>query len=65
MMEINHGKLDIFLGKVLKLHKSGEVSLVSAIGTIAHVIAAVEKDNETEVQSWLDNEDLESWLKRD
>ncbi|WP_411352320.1 hypothetical protein PNH50_04165 [Leisingera aquaemixtae] len=63
-MKINHGKLDALLGKILDAHQTGEVSRNEAIGAIAHVVAAVEKGNETEVHSWLNNEEVyERWLK--
>lgn len=63
-MKINHGKLDVLLGKILDAHKSGDVSHGSAIGAIAHVVAAVEKGNETEVQSWLSDEGtFDRWLE--
>ncbi|WP_417672405.1 hypothetical protein [Roseibium sp.] len=57
-MKINHGKLDAFLGKVLDAHKTGEVSRIAAIGAIAHVVAAVEKGNESEAHSWLNSEEV-------
>lgn len=63
-MKIDHGKLDVLLAKVLDAHKSGEVSRGSAIGAIAHVVAAVEKGNESEVHSWLaDDGTYERWLE--
>lgn len=63
-MKINHGKLDVLLGKILDAQKSGEVSRGSAIGAIAHVVAAVEKGNEAEVKSWLNDEGtFERWLE--
>lgn len=62
-MKIDHGKLDTLLGKILDAYKSGVVSQGAAIGAIAHVVAAVEKGNESEVQSWLNNEEVfERWL---
>lgn len=63
-MKVDHGKLDAMLGKVLDAYKSGEVSRSSAIGAIAHVVAAVEKGNEAEVVSWLgDKGTFERWLE--
>jgi hypothetical protein len=55
-MRINHGKLDGLLGRILDGYKSREMSRSSAIGEIAHLIAAVEKGNETEVRSCLNEE---------
>jgi hypothetical protein len=63
-MKINNKKLDAVLGKILNAHKSGQVSHSAAIGVIAHVVAAVAMGNETEVQSWLNDEaTFENWLK--
>jgi hypothetical protein len=57
-MKIDHGKLDVLLEKILDAHHSGAASRSVAISAIVHVIAAVEKGNEAEVQSWLNNKDI-------
>lgn len=49
----DHNKLDELLGQILDWHKAGDVSKNSAIGVIAHILAAAAQDNEGEVQSWL------------
>lgn len=62
-VKINHGKLDALLEKILDAYKSNKVPRNSAVGAIAHVIAAVEKGNETEVHSWVnDEETFRRWL---
>jgi cell division inhibitor SulA len=63
-MKINNKKLDAVLGKILDTHKLGQVSHIEAINVIAHIVAAVAMGNETEVQSWLNDEaTFETWLK--
>ncbi|WP_170378755.1 hypothetical protein [Ruegeria atlantica] len=63
-MQIDHKKLDVLLGKILDAHASGEVSMMAATGAIAHVIAAVEKGNESEVEKWINDPDVfERWVK--
>lgn len=62
-MTINHGNLDTLLGKILEAHKEGEVKRSSAVGAIAHIIAAVAKGNTGEVASWTDNPAIfDRWL---
>lgn len=61
LSEKDHTNLDRFLGLVLDRHKSGELSRARAIGTLAHVIAALDKGNLHEVRQWL--EEGSSFLK--
>lgn len=59
---LNHEKLDVFLGSILDLYKLGRVSREDAIGAIAHVIAAVETQNASEIHSWLhEGSAFEDW----
>ena len=50
----DHDNLDIFLGSVLDYYKDGEVSKERAIGTIAHVMAALERGNYEEARKWFE-----------
>lgn len=62
LKETDHNKLDEFLGHVLELHASGEVTKQEAIGALAHVFTAAAIDNETEVKSWIERpEVIERW----
>lgn len=45
---IDHRLLDKFLGYVLDKYKSGDVSQSSAIGTIAHLVGALDLPPESE-----------------
>ncbi|MBW9072404.1 hypothetical protein [Agrobacterium deltaense] len=65
LKEKDHNKLDAFLGEVLDLYKSDEISKLEAIGAIAHVFTAAAKDNATEVNSWLHDPDVVKRWKSD
>lgn len=50
----DHENMDAFLGFLLDAYKQGELSREKAIGTLAHVIAAVDLDNYPEARSWFE-----------
>lgn len=53
LTEKDHNNLDVFLGHVLDAHAAGTLSRPSAIGTLAQVVAALDKRNYGEVRAWL------------
>lgn len=48
----DHADMDAFLGFLLDGYKSGSLTRSTAIGTLAHVIAAVDIDNHEEARKW-------------
>ena len=48
----DHKAMDAFLGRVLDAYKNGEISKSSAIGGLAHVMAALDIRNTAEALSW-------------
>lgn len=50
----DHVNMDAFLGHVLDAYKSGEITKEKAVGSVAHVIAAVDKGNHAEARSWFE-----------
>ncbi len=54
LTEKNHVAMDSFLAKVLDWYKSGEITRNSAIGGLAHVMAALDKGNTGEAVSWFE-----------
>jgi hypothetical protein len=61
----DHTNLDQFLGHVLDLHSSGDVTKNDAIGALAHVFTAAAIDNESEVKSWLERPEVINQWKKD
>ncbi len=58
----DHKDLDKLLEAILTWHVKGEVSTKDAIAVLAHVFTAAAKDNEGEVDSWLNKPDtLTEW----
>lgn len=53
LSEKDHNDCDAFLGRVLDAYKSGKISRGSAVESIVHFVAAVDKRNATEIKSWL------------
>jgi len=47
----DHVNMDVFLRQVLDAYKDGDISRVAAVGTLAHVIAALDIGNIDEVRS--------------
>lgn len=54
LTEKDHDNLDVFLASVLDNYKSGAISMSKAIGTISHVIAAVDDANIDEARTLLE-----------
>ena len=48
----DHEDMDAFLGFLLDGYKAGTIKRATAIGTVAHVIAAVDIDNHEEARKW-------------
>lgn len=50
----DHQNMDAFLGHVLDDYKSGEITKDEAIGGLAHVMAALDRDNYGEARNWFE-----------
>lgn len=50
----DHQKMDAFLEHVLDEYKFGAINKERAVGALAHVMAALDLDNYTEVRSWFE-----------
>ena len=50
----DHDNMDAFLGHVLDAYKSGGVTKERAVGSLAHVMTALEKGNYDEARSWFE-----------
>ncbi len=50
----DHKNMDAFLGHVLDDYKNGVISKADAIGGLAHVMAALDKDNYAEARNWFE-----------
>jgi hypothetical protein len=48
----DHENMDAFLGHVLEAYKAGEITKERAVGSLAHVMSALEKGNYDEARSW-------------
>lgn len=48
----DHSDMDAFFGFLLDDYKSGAITRSTAIGTLAHVVAAVDIDNHEEARKW-------------
>ena len=57
LTEKDHVAMDVFLAKVLDWYKSGEITRDSAVGGLAHVIAALDNDNHGEAVAWFNQAD--------
>lgn len=55
MGNIDHKKMDAFLAAALDDYKNGVISRTTAVNCLAHIIAAVDKDNYSEARSWFEN----------
>lgn len=47
----DHKNMDAFLGHVLDDYKAGKITKASAVGALAHVMAALDLDNYSEARS--------------
>lgn len=54
LTEKDHDNMDVFLAAVLDNYKSGAISMSKAIGTISHVIGAVDDGNIDEARTWFE-----------
>lgn len=54
LTERDHQNMDAFLGHVLDDYKSGEITKDEAIGGLAHVMAALDRDNYGEARNWFE-----------
>lgn len=50
----DHENMDAFLGYVLDEFKKGAISKELAVGTLAHVMAALDLDNYAETRLWFE-----------
>lgn len=50
----DHSNMDEFLALVLDRYKIGEMTREAAVGTLAHVIAAVDQGNYHEARRWFE-----------
>lgn len=51
--DVDHERMDRFLGKLLTKHKAGELETLAVIGTITHVVAAIDQGNYAEARRWI------------
>lgn len=61
----DHKAMDAFLGRVLDAYKNGEISKSSAIGGLAHVMAALDIRNTGEALSWFNQEGVNFFKESD
>ena len=54
----DHQNMDRFLEMVLDAYKAGDISRASAVGGLAHVMAALAIGNDAEAISWFKKADL-------
>ena len=50
----DHANMDAFLGHVLDDYKAGGITKAQAVGALAHVMAALDRDNYDEARSWFE-----------
>ncbi|MEW8492471.1 MAG: hypothetical protein AB2604_01600 [Candidatus Thiodiazotropha taylori] len=50
----DHSNMDAFLGAVLDDNRNDVITRETAIGSLAHVMAALRQDNYPEVRSWFE-----------
>ena len=50
----DHENKDAFLGHVLEAYKAGDITKERAVGSLAHVMTALEKGNYDEARSWFE-----------
>ncbi|SIQ98451.1 hypothetical protein [Aquipseudomonas alcaligenes] len=50
----DHNNMDAFLGHVLDDYKAGLITKDQAVGGLAHVMAALDRDNYPEARSWFE-----------
>jgi hypothetical protein len=51
----DHANMDAFLGLLLDDYKNGLLTRATAIGTLGHIIAAVDIGNHAEAINWFKN----------
>ncbi len=61
----NHNEMDAFLSRVLDAYKNGEISKQSAVGGLAHVMAALDIKNTQEAVSWFNQDGVEFFKRND
>lgn len=54
LTERDHDNMDAFLSHVLDDYKSGTLTKEQAVSGLAHVMAALDKNNTGEVRVWLE-----------
>ena len=59
----DHRNFDKMIDAVLMAFKNNEVSLAQARGAVAHVFTAAALDNKTEIDTWLDPDQIARWIK--
>ncbi|MFV1943387.1 hypothetical protein VPH49_21485 [Pseudomonas luteola] len=50
----DHQNMDAFLGHVLDDYKAGVITKDQAVGGLAHVMAALDRDNYPEARAWFE-----------
>ncbi len=58
LTEQDHKQMDLMLATLLDAYKNGEVTRDSAVGGLAHVMAALDKQNTGEAVSWFNQKGL-------
>ena len=53
LSSFHHDKLSDFLGEILDGYKNGTIKKIEALGKLAHFIAAVDMDEQAEIESCL------------
>jgi hypothetical protein len=54
----DHQAMDLMLGRVLDAYKNGTISKASAVGGLAHIMAALDQGNTSEATGWFNQEGL-------
>lgn len=55
LSNVDHAALDLFLNQVLDGVTSGTISQEEAVGGLAHVIAAIDIGERTQIAAWFAN----------
>lgn len=63
LSEADHNDMDSFLEFVLDAYANKEVSRLSAVAALAHVLTAAAKDNQGEVLAWFKPAQYQRWAR--
>lgn len=59
----DHDNMDGFFGHLLDDYKEGRIDKTRAVATLSHIVAAIDKGNYSEAQSWF--EQGRKWLEQE